>query len=241
MNANILLSLQAYKIKELANYLGLNYEMLNGNEASSKALALYFYIQSNQLEAKVKDFLNKKTIGISYSSKDIWYVNETYNHLKTSNLTLIIDKENIQDTNRLISSFERKLASQDILLVFISEYYLKSKNCMYELFYCFFIHQNNVDNIIPIWIENTDLSIPAISKISQYWEDKIKELHNIYNTLSLQRKEELGKEIAIYNDIYFHIFDIIMKIKNINMVNLNRENFYENILDLESRIYEKKY
>lgn len=253
MNANIFLNLKEDELIGISKFLNIEYCLLKGETFRMKSVSLYDYCIKNNLMSKIENvlFVKKiiKTIGFSYaynkSSDDNIeiYPNEVYEYLLKNGYGLLRDKENLKDTKRIISSFEKKLASQDILLVFVSGSYLRSINCMHELYCDFEIHKfdlnNIIDHTIPIWLDNLDLSCININNLSLFWEERIFELENIFIKSKGQRREQLSLRIQICQDIYHRFSDILYIIKNISMVKMSRDNMKSSIFEIQEIINEK--
>ncbi|MVM31186.1 TIR domain-containing protein [Spirosoma sp. HMF4905] len=126
---------------------------------------------------------SKKTIFFSYAwndaeegnkSREI-LVDDLYESLKSEGFNVIRDKIDLEYRG-LISKFIEKIGQGDAILVFISDKYLKSPYCMFELYE---IYRNStlskekfVLKILPVRIETLYLNNPSVLlEYFQYWEN----------------------------------------------------------------------
>lgn len=151
----------------------------------------------------------EKKIFLSYSHKDMDLANEIDSALRIKGIKLTRDKRDLKSS---IKEFMKTIRDHDLVLMLISDPYLKSKNCMFEAIE--FIKESDYkQRIIPIVIDDVDFDMEET--YLQYWE-KIEESierrikkHGSGELKSLQEKKE---EI---NEIEANIIDFIATIKDL--------------------------
>ena len=108
-------------------------------------------------------------------------VDEIYESLKEAGYTLKRDKMDI-NYRQLISEFMNKIGKGEIILVAISEKYLKSPYCMFELLEIDRISQQDkykfADRIYPVWVESLPINeIKFRRSLYDFWKGKFKEFN----------------------------------------------------------------
>ena len=110
-------------------------------------------------------------------------VGELYDSLKADGFDVIRDKENL-DYRDMISDFMREIGQGDYIVVAISDKYLKSPNCMFEMYE---IYRNSKldrnllrQKVYPIRVESIRLSDPKVlDQYFEYWENQEKEWEDL--------------------------------------------------------------
>lgn len=226
-------------IEGLCNVIGLRYEYLKGKDSEAKKMTLHNIIRDSYREEAIS-FLDNTTVGISYSSVNKDIMLSICKNLEKYNHRIYTDLTNISDTKGIITSFERKLAQQDVFLVLVSTGYLKSEHCMYELYYNYVYNRQNIENIvlqtIPLWIKGTDLGDDAIIELYKFWKEQKRKLNKQFNTLHDVNKLFLGERIGRVDNIYFHFTEIVNRLKDISMVMVDPNNVQECIPELRRKI-----
>jgi internalin A len=101
-------------------------------------------------------------------------VDALYDSLKTDGFTVVRDKVDLK-YGKSISQFMQEIGKGSFVMVFISDKYLKSDNCMYELYEVFRRSELETEElrrkIYPIRIENINLNDPAVRrKYYEHWK-----------------------------------------------------------------------
>ena len=110
-------------------------------------------------------------------------VNELDTDLKTKGITVIRDKRDL-GFKGMIRDFMQQIGRGHAVIIVISDKYLKSPNCMFELVE---IAKNKdiYDRIFPIVLGDSDIYNPVNRiKYIKYWEDKLKELDEAMKSVS---------------------------------------------------------
>lgn len=116
----------------------------------------------------------------------------------------------------LIKKFMQDIGQGKCIVAIISDKYLKSKNCMFELLE---ISRNGdfYDRIFPIVLKDAGIyDFSERIKYIKYWEDKAKELEDQMKTISLANLQGLREEIDLYTEIRGKIAKLVDMLQNMN-------------------------
>lgn len=121
-------------------------------------------------------------------------INSLYNTLERKKYTLRRDKMDLSYRG-LISDFMQEIGKGNLIVVALSEKYLKSPYCMFELYE---IYRNSrldknefSDKIFPIHLETINLNDPLVlDEYYTHWEEKEEE----WSKLIQKRMDRIGKE-----------------------------------------------
>ncbi|VVV00155.1 Photosystem I assembly protein Ycf3 [Mesonia oceanica] len=99
----------------------------------------------------------------------------------------------------------KRIRSSDFALLLISDNYLKSKNCLYEILELQ-KDDNHWDKVLPIVCEETKI-YTAFDRIKyiNFWEKKTIELETALKTIDPINSTELYKDLKLFKDISFNI------------------------------------
>jgi len=194
-------------------------------------------LELNSLENVVLidiDYMKKKSnkIYFSYawgdkkekknSREDI--INSLYDSLNNDKYSLKRDKMDL-GYRGLISDFMKDIGQGDLVIVAISDKYLKSPYCMYELYEIYRNSKLNksefVNKLFPIRVEDIDLKTPkTLNKYYDYWEKEEK----AWAELIKKRISQVGKEqFAEYDkvkQINLKFGDLVSFVSDMNALNM---------------------
>ena len=146
-------------------------------------------------------------------------VDELYESLKSEGYFVFRDKMDL-DYKGLISGFMEKIGKGDIVIVAISDKYLKSPYCMFELLEIYrnskFTKEQFVKVVYPIRLENIALNKPGVqSNYFDYWNEREKEWKQLIlkhgNRIKPAQFNEFDKVRSIHNqlgDLLEHLNDM---------------------------------
>ncbi|NEQ54121.1 MAG: TIR domain-containing protein, partial [Leptolyngbya sp. SIO3F4] len=137
-------------------------------------------------------------------------VNKIDSAFETIDITLIRDKRDLGFKGR-IKDFMQQIGKGKAVIVIISDKYLKSENCMFELIQIF---QNNAftDRIFPIVLGDAKIYKPRERlKYVQHWEAEIEAFENDLKTVSAANLDGFREDI----DLYHEIRDFLPRLTNI--------------------------
>jgi len=143
-------------------------------------------------------------------------VNQIDQALKQRGIKIIRDKRNLEYKDS-IRTFMERIGKGSCVIVVISNKYLRSKNCMYELVQ---IAENKefADRIFPIILSDAKI-YDASDRIDyvQYWENEKAKLNKKYNELSDKAKTDyILRELSDIDDFRDAIDELTNTLKNMN-------------------------
>lgn len=146
--------------------------------------------------------------------------NEIESELSSQGIRLVRDKSDL-GFKGLIREFMEKIGQGNLVVLIISDKYLKSKNCMFELlevekkgeFY---------SRVFPVILPDADIyDALGIIKYLKYWDQKIKELNAQVKELdNLADTRKVQEDINLYTDIRGAIDSLAAKLSNMNTLSL---------------------
>lgn len=120
--------------------------------------------------------------------------------LDSENIMYILDEQDIEYKDN-IREFEERLGKGDFIILIISDKYLKSKNCMYEMLKI--KEKGDVYNrIFPIILKDAKIynSLDIIDYV-KYWEGQITGLNEKLNSIRPEYTDSIRMDIDIYSKI----------------------------------------
>ncbi|MEM9216810.1 MAG: COR domain-containing protein [Cyanobacteria bacterium P01_F01_bin.150] len=159
----------------------------------------------------------EKEVFISYawSGDSEEMANKVDTTLQSKDITLIRDKRDLGFKGR-IKEFMEKIGRGNAVVVIISDKYLKSENCMFELVE---IADNKdfCDRIFPIVLPDAQIYKP-IKRIRyiQHWEQEIAELDEAMKTVDQANLQGFREAIDLYTRIRATIADLTETLKDMN-------------------------
>ena len=194
---------------------------------------------------KVKRAVRKeisKEIFISYSwateSKEI--ADQLEATFQTKGIKIMRDISQMQYKDR-IQEFMKNIGRGKCVIVIISQAYLKSENCMFELLQIA-KNGNFYDRIFPIVLPDAKIYKPVDRiKYVQYWEQEIHQLDEAMKTVSSTNLHGFRDDIDLYNEIRNNIPQLTNILKDINALTTaihSKPGFTELIKAVELRLME---
>ncbi len=191
--------------------------------------------------ADKKQLINKPKIYFSYAWGDNHETGESrekivediYNSLKVDNYDVRRDKENVGYKDA-ISDFMKEIGQSNFIVVAISDKYLKSPNCMFEILQIY--RKSNSDlnefkeKIYPIVLGDAKIYDTLDSlKYIRYWKEKKETLEKEINEIGLAETIAIiGNDYKNYKEITDNIALITSLISDLNTLKpelLSKDNF----------------
>ncbi len=152
------------------------------------------------------------------SREDI--VNKLYISLKEEGFAVRRDKMDL-GYRGLISEFMKEIGRGHLIVVAISDKYLRSPYCMHELNE---IYRNSrqdretfAERIFPIRVERMDMSKPAVLKgYLQYWKEQEEEWSDLVKDPSLPVGEQAYSQYTRIKNIYQNFSDLFLFLQDMN-------------------------
>lgn len=197
--------------------------------------------------------MEQTNIFLSYCWKDDEIANDIYDYFKgTHGVELHRDKINIEAWNS-IKEYMQSIENMDYTILVISDEYLKSPNCMYEVLEVIKDVQYR-DKIFPVVVEKKIYSMEGIVYYIKYWKNEYEKANGLLNGLSPVEMGPLGKKVKRCEDIKNSIADFLDVISDMNNpgitnINLSIETKLSNkglivkkpSIDVEKFIYDYDY
>ncbi|MEA2560036.1 MAG: internalin [Acidobacteriota bacterium] len=131
------------------------------------------------------------------------------------------DRDRIQPGER-ISAFIRQLTRADLVVAVISDKYLRSSYCMYEIYRLWQKHQGNGDELarclVPIVLPEVKVGnlrerVPYL----EYWADQAESLEALVRNPKLRPSSESWEEVRLVQEFAHHVDDILVFVQDILM------------------------
>jgi formylglycine-generating enzyme required for sulfatase activity len=155
-------------------------------------------------------------ISYAWESESEKIVDILYNTFVSKGYEIVRDKVNLRYKGS-ITSFMDRIGQGKYVIVVISDKYIKSENCMYEIVQ---IAKNGQfhDRIFPIVLSDANFYKPVNRiKYIAHWENQKKELNESMKTLDdMSIIAEIQKELENYNNIHQNISNILFVLKDMN-------------------------
>ena len=204
--------------------------------------AFDLYIKSGGLDRNsvhnkknnLEEVIDKKTrIFLSYSHSDIDIANRIDNFFNSKNISLTRDVRDLLPYSSLVK-FMDTIRDHDYVIILISDAFLKSINCMYEVIQ-FIQEKKYINRTFPIIIDK-EVQIFNRSRHGeyiQYWQKKYKSLEIRIKSLRTFGIISLYRELNKIERIQSNIGDFLDKIANLNCVSLEEleSTDYQAIID----------
>jgi tetratricopeptide (TPR) repeat protein len=134
-----------------------------------------------------------------------------------------------------VEKFMKNIRKTDYVIMIISDDFLKSKNCMYELLE-FIKDDNYKDRILPIIIKGSPIfDSQSHYYYIKYWEDQIKELKQTLNSLNPENTISIVEELKIITNISHSIGEFLRMLSNMKCLTYD-EIIINNYYDLYQKI-----
>jgi len=182
---------------------------------------------------------NRVFISYAWGGESERIVNELDADLQAKGILVVRDKRDL-GFKGMIRDFMRQIGQGHAVIVVISDKYLRSRNCMFELVE---IAKNKdfYDRIFPIVLGDADIQNP-VNRLAyvKHWEDKLNELDEQMRSLaSGANLQGVREELDNYDDFRDNISNLTSFLNDMNTLTPEmheNSNFASLISDLEKRI-----
>ncbi|MCL4265552.1 MAG: TIR domain-containing protein [Anaerolineae bacterium] len=162
--------------------------------------------------------LREKKVFVSYAwggdSENI--VNQIDQSFKERGIALVRDKRDL-GFKGLIREFMQEIGAGQAIVVVLSDKYLRSKNCMFELVEIA-NHNNFYARIFPVVLPDAKI-YDAIDRIEyiKYWDDKIRQLNEAMKSIDSQAYlQGIREDVDLYTRIRNTIAGLMDILQNMN-------------------------
>lgn len=201
------------------------------NEKRIATAAFDKYLSKNM----VANVNQQKKIFISYSWENKNAADEIDNVFVKMGITLTRDERDVSYKGSF-KEFMKKIREHDFVLMVISDSFLKSTNCMYEVLE-FIKDENFKDRILPIALQDAKIFSPedTLDYIS-FWNEKYENLNKKLKKQKRTQTIEITRELKTYEQISSKIEDFVVTIKDMKLIpleSLKKNNFKEIFDEIE--------
>ncbi|MDJ0704813.1 MAG: COR domain-containing protein [Leptolyngbyaceae cyanobacterium MO_188.B28] len=190
-----------------------------------------------QLQSQTVTNLNKEVfISYAWGGDSEAIANQIDQAFQASDITLIRDKRDLGYKSP-IKEFMERIGRGKVVIVVISQKYLQSENCMFELLQ---IAQNNqfYGRIFPIVLDDAKIYKPIDRiKYVKYWETQIQELDEAMREVSQSNLDGFRDDIDLYNEIRRHLPRLTHILKDMNTLTakIHSESGFEELFEAVRR------
>lgn len=164
--------------------------------------------------------MDKVKIFLSYCWKDSKEADKICKYFQNDyNIELHRDVLDMKKWNS-IKEYMESLDNMDYTILLISDAYLKSVNCMYEVLQVM-RDRNYRDRIFPAIINNEIYDSINRVKYVEYWQDEFKKLEEKLTYLSVQNLGKLPEDLKRRQDISSNIAEFLAVVSDMNNPNIN--------------------
>ena len=152
---------------------------------------------------------------LSYCWSDDFVANEIYDYLK-SNIDIELHRDKIDiGTWESIKEYMQSIPQMDYIILLISDSYLKSPNCMYEVLEV--LRDRDYRNKIFPAVINTSIYNPITrANYVKYWQQQYDELNASLQGIELQNIGKLGEDLKRRQNIACNIADFLEVVSDMN-------------------------
>lgn len=200
-------------------YGGITGTQFNNASDNSVINAVQNNYGARKQEVKVPKELigsdKKVEIFLSYCWKDDKVADGIETYLSSNHdIRLHRDKLDI-GVWKSIKEYMHSIAYMDYIILLISEHYLKSENCMYEVLEVM-RDRAYKDKIFPVVI-NAEIYNPVVQAgYVLYWQDKYKELDDVVKKIGHLNARGLLEDLKRRQDILFNIVEFLKCVSDMN-------------------------
>ena len=226
-----------YISKGGSNYQNLVYLQEAIGEALKKIKVANNITNNNQENNKIEENNKESKIFLSYSHENKETADRVDKFFISKGIQLTRDERDAPAYSNL-EKFMDTIRDHDYVIILISDAYLKSINCMYEVIQ-FIQERNYIYRTFPIVIDNeaTIFDSSKHGKYIHYWQEKYKKFGDEIEALKHTGTSYLHKELDKIDKIQSNIGEFLNKISKLKCLPLEElENTdYKAILDKISK------
>ena len=159
-------------------------------------------------------------------------VNELDQAFQERGVTIVRDKRDLGFKGD-INDFMKSIGEGKAVILVISEKYLKSPNCCFELVEIA-KHGGFVDRIFPIVLDDARIYDPVDrARYVEYWENKKDELNAVMKRVSAANLQGFREDIDLYEEIRALLPNLMNVIKRMNTLtpDLHRKSEFSEIFN----------
>lgn len=191
----------------------LNNVTIGGGYVGGNSTTNNYYVR--QTEESVQEGKDDKTIFLSYN----WHDGETADRIDKylSRIPGITVKRDVRDIGawKSIREFMKSIREQDYAVLIVSDLYLKSKNCMFEVTEVM-KEREYADRIFPAVVEAGIYDPLVRAKYISYWQQECDKLESAIKGLDPAGTVELAEDLKRYKTIASSIGEFLSMVADRN-------------------------
>ncbi|MBU3217534.1 toll/interleukin-1 receptor domain-containing protein [Clostridium estertheticum] len=159
---------------------------------------------------------------VSYCQKDAVYAENIDLYFKDKNIVIHRDIRDISPF-KSIREYMQTIRDMDYAILIITDNYLKSFNCMYEVLEVM-KERNYEHKIFPVIVETSIYSDSKIISYIKYWEVKYKEFKNEFTQIDIVNAGNLIENLKRTQNICSSMGEFLSKVADMNNSNITEVN-----------------
>lgn len=178
----------------------LNHVNIGGNYIGRDSIVIHSYGSREKSQSEEENDIKEKTVFLSYNWHDAEIADRIDHHL--SAVLGITIKRDVRDIGvwKSIREFMKSIRQQDYAILIISDSYLKSKNCMFEVTELM-KEQEYINRIFPAVVVDDIYDPLTRAKYISYWQQECKKLEASIKGLDIENAAELATDLKRYRNI----------------------------------------
>lgn len=154
----------------------------------------------------------KPSVFISYCSKNKEYADYIDGIFQKNVITLVRDIRDVA-FKESFKEFMQKIRDTNFALLVVSDEFLKSRNCMYEVIE-FLKEKDFKEKFLPVVLDGVSLDPKGKAKYQKYWKKEYDELVEIADGLAPEERVTQDKDSRHYKLISMHMGDFLDKLSD---------------------------
>lgn len=185
-------------------------------------------LSAGTVKENVLGMIKSVNIFVSYSWKDAELADKIESYFADAPVTIKRDKNNIEHWGS-IREYMNTIRDTDYVILIISDSYLKSVNCMYEINELI-KDKNYKSRIFPLVIEKSIYQLDGRIKYIVYWEKKYEEAkEKIGQIKETENQSKVSKELHLIKEISYSISEFLDLVRDMN--NPDKNDWMDSIVD----------
>lgn len=174
----------------------------------------------SDVKNNVLKMIENVNIFLSYSWKDEALADKIEGYYRDSNIIIKRDKNNIEHWGS-IRKYMESIRETDYVILIISDSYLKSVNCMYEINELM-KDENYKNRIFPLVLEESIYKLEGRIEYIVYWEKKYSETkEKIEQIKNMENTSRVSEELHFIREISYSISEFLDIVSDMNNPNEN--------------------
>ena len=153
-------------------------------------------------------------IFVSYCQKDAEHVDAIESYFYEKGVMIHRDVRDIGNWES-IKSYMKKIRKTDYAILLITDNYLKSKNCMYEVLEVM-KDEEYEDRIFPIVLEHSIYDLSGKAAYVKFWEAETEKSEGYISDIRMENLGPLLNELKLYKNIASSVADFLTLVADTN-------------------------